>query len=537
MTTVTPISSATINEPETFDEESYKLLRVYAYYRTLLSSILLLLFISQITKNYLGVQASVLFLTTVILYTTTNLFILIYLWVKHFTPRTSQIIGILVIDICALAVLMYASDGNELAYLIVVCIAAGSIFLDNKVSLGLAGFAALVVLTESVVQAESATQLTKNLIFSGTFTVLVLATAHAFNILSNKIRASTLEAKTQAQQAEYLEQLSQLIIERMRTGILVVNKEDEIMLSNHAAKELLELAPDSFNIASISTLKDHLDVWRAYPHTRSPTLAIGSDARSDIRISFAKLDTSHQSDTLIFAEDNRRLSQQAQQLKLASLGRLTASIAHEVRNPLGAISHAAQLLSESKELSTPDQRLSDIIQNHSKRVNGIIENIMQLSRRKHSSPERVNLNEWLQAFVDEYLQSKAGHLSLSLERANIETRVDISQLHQVLSNLCDNGLRYSEMHTGKPEVSLRAGIDSHSELPYIEVIDSGKGIDESDVEQIFEPFFTTESSGSGLGLYICRELCETNQATLEYRRTQDGKSCFVITLAHPDRVF
>jgi two-component system sensor histidine kinase PilS (NtrC family) len=257
----------------------------------------------------------------------------------------------------------------------------------------------------------------------------------------------------------------------------------------------------------------------------------------EIRINFARLQAQENSDTLIFVEDNRIMSQEAQQLKLASLGRLTASIAHEVRNPLGAISHAAQLLSESPDINEADSRLSEIIQSHSRRVNTIIENVLQLSRRKASLPELIDLAEWIPEFVEEYKHTKKAQIAVVLKQTGVKTRVDTSQLQQVLTNLMDNGLRYSEELTGSSTLTLEVGVDSENELPYLHVIDDGPGIPESEVEQVFEPFFTTASTGSGLGLYISRELCEANQASLIYKRTLAGKSCFRLNFAHPERIF
>jgi two-component system sensor histidine kinase PilS (NtrC family) len=229
--------------------------------------------------------------------------------------------------------------------------------------------------------------------------------------------------------------------------------------------------------------------------------------------------------------------QRAQQLKLASLGRLTASIAHEIRNPLGAISHAGQLLAESPNLDAQDQRLSGIIKEHCGRVNGIIENVMSLSRRETSMPEIFELEHWLETFY----QEMTGRLDLASEEVivrkqvddAVHVRMDASQLHQVLWNLCENGLRYGR---SLPRLILRYGIRDDSQRPYLDVIDSGEGIPEDDIEHIFEPFFTTAGQqGTGLGLYLARELCEGNQASLSLLESTSEGCCFRILFAHPER--
>lgn len=519
-----------------------QLLKVYVYYRTLLSSILLLMFSGDIASNVLGSSHPKLFAYTAFTYTATNLAVLLLLWKTRFTPRTEQIIAILLVDIVAIVLLMHASNGMEgsIGYLLLICVAAGSIFLRGTASVALAGLTTILVLSESIYSSYAGYTSERAVFSSGVFGVLLFATAFAFGSLSEKIRRSALEALSQAEHAAYLQRLSQLIIERMRTGIIVVDKDDGAVLINHAAKTLVGLAgskrTEAIELKEMGPLSEHLTIWRNYPHTRSPHLKTHA-AGPEIRVSFAQLAPHPDSDTLIFVEDNRLLSQEAQQLKLASLGRLTASIAHEVRNPLGAISHAAQLLFESPGAATADKRLGEIIQNHSRRVNHIIENVLQLSRRKTATAEPVNLSEWLAGFIHEYQQSKRAEVSLQILNKTIRTRIDPSQLQQVLTNLCDNGLRYSLEKTGHESLSVMAGVDLESEVPYIEVIDDGPGVADENIQQIFEPFFTTQSAGSGLGLYISRELCEANQATLDYKRTKEGKSCFRINLAHPDRIF
>jgi len=238
---------------------------------------------------------------------------------------------------------------------------------------------------------------------------------------------------------------------------------------------------------------------------------------------------------LIFLDDVSMLRQRAQQLKLASLGRLTASIAHEVRNPLGAISHAGQLLSESTSISPDDIRFTKIILDHSQRVNNIIENIMSISRRKQTEPVGIDLRSWLENFIKEFEAGQkldTGAISLHNTVDKINAWMDPGQLHQVLWNIIENGIRYSR---GIPLIELKYSIREETQRPFIDVIDHGPGIQAEIEEQLFEPFFTTNSKGAGLGLYIARELCEANQATLSlHRNTSDG-CCFRINFTHPDK--
>ena len=226
-------------------------------------------------------------------------------------------------------------------------------------------------------------------------------------------------------------------------------------------------------------------------------------------------------------------------MKLASLGRLTASIAHEVRNPLGAISHAGQLLHESVSVSGDDKRMIEIILDHCNRINLIIEDVLDASRHDDTSGKRISINEWLPRFIENY---KATHeacdeIELVLETDDIQVNVITGQLEQVLNNLFDNGLRYSKQQTGVATLEVRAGIETNAgeSQPFVHIIDDGPGIDEEAEVLLFEPFHTTEATGTGLGLYISKELCEANQSQLVFSRTENNKSCFSIYFSHPDR--
>jgi two-component system sensor histidine kinase PilS (NtrC family) len=230
---------------------------------------------------------------------------------------------------------------------------------------------------------------------------------------------------------------------------------------------------------------------------------------------------------LIFLEDSSIMNARVQQSKLASLGRLSASIAHEIRNPVGAMSHAGQLLAESAALSDDEKRLTEIIQTHSERVSHIIDNVLQLSRRESSRPERFPLAPWLEDFAQEFtrtLELQEGELSISNVVDGLEVRMDPSHLRQVLWNLCDNAVKYAS-ETGGILVELQAG----------RALDQGHGVDPTTVDKIFEPFYTDRSGGTGLGLYISRELCELNRATLVYQDREQGGSIFRIVFADPGR--
>jgi two-component system sensor histidine kinase PilS (NtrC family) len=239
---------------------------------------------------------------------------------------------------------------------------------------------------------------------------------------------------------------------------------------------------------------------------------------------------------LVFLEDTSVLAEKVQQSKLASLGRLTASIAHEVRNPVGAMSHAAQLLRESAVMTNTERRLTDIIHTNGLRVSQIIENILQLSRRDTTAPERLQLEQWVSDFADEYCQTQQvarERLLISCAGPPPEVQIDPSHLHQVLWNLCENAFKYACEKDGV--IDLQISRLRGSDRPCLEIGDRGKGISDADAERIFEPFFTGDNGGTGLGLFICRELCECSGANLIYQPRPGGGSVFRITFSDPQR--
>ncbi len=224
---------------------------------------------------------------------------------------------------------------------------------------------------------------------------------------------------------------------------------------------------------------------------------------------------------LVFLEDVGRIREQAQQLKLASLGRLTASIAHEIRNPLSAIGHAGELLREERRGDMQD-RLLRILNDNVGRLDRIVKDVLELGRQNRAEPELLPADEFCTGFLEQFIESE--NLAPAVLELEVRDRCaicfDRSHLHQVLWNLVSNALRHSSQGTGAVRVVLQNGAsDGRVEL---HVIDDGPGIPEAVREQIFEPFFTTHTKGTGLGLFIARELCATNGASLELVATVGG---------------
>jgi len=240
---------------------------------------------------------------------------------------------------------------------------------------------------------------------------------------------------------------------------------------------------------------------------------------------------------LIFLEDSSLIAEKVQQTKLAALGRLSASIAHEIRNPVGALSHAGQLLEESPQAGDYEQRLLDIISTNSKRVSEIVDNVMRLSRREPPNPQSITLIKWIREFSAEFAATvEIPHDRFEIiDVDEIEVQMDPGHLRQICWNLCENAVHYADPVGHEQVITLRCGRLPGNRRPFLEVADRGPGIPDEMREQLFEPFATGRIGGTGLGLFISRELSECNRATLIYEARNGGGSLFRLVFADPKR--
>ena len=451
--------------------------------------------------------------------------------------------GLVILDIGVLLTLMHASGGTQsgLGVLIIISVAGASSFIASRTAGLLAAIAAIAILADQIYsQLEGV--LEPNYTHAGILGATLFATAMLINLLSKRLRETEALATQRGIDLANLSQLNEYVIDHLQSGVIVVDSIDRIHLINKAAARMLGLPSiqihDKRPLMQVSRdLEKQLAVWKSNDSSDSKVFRVSSTAMELIP-NFARLGEDSHSGTLIFIEDSARTAQQAQQMKLASLGRLTASIAHEIRNPLGAISHAEQLLAESDKLSTADKRLTQIIHKHTERVNAIIENVMQLSRRGNAKPELIKLKPWLEHFASEFvmsLQINEEELQINVQADDLIVYFDNTQFHQIVWNLCQNGIRHAQKCETNPKLELIGGRNTITRRPYLDVIDHGPGVSPENIQHIFEPFFTTESHGSGLGLYISRELCEANNAHLSYLPATGKGGCFRIDFAHTEQ--
>lgn len=521
---------------ETFSlggSQAQRLLRLYHLYRLSIGVALVLLISSNMDDKLLELTNGELFRTGSWIYLILNILVVVLLG----NPRhQGQVFILALADALMLSGLFYAAGGppSGIGNLLIASVAISNVLLRGRIGLLIAAVSAIGIIYLTFYLSFSRPAAANYYVQAGLLGVLCFAAAVLVQGLTRLLAVSENLAEQRASDVTNLEELNALILQRMRTGILVLDEQRRVQLANQGALKLLGEQDLSGRVIDACSLElvERLHVWQSNPTLRPKSLKI-LGAGPILQPSFITLKRGEHYQTLVFLEDLSQIAQQAQQLKLAALGRLTAGIAHEIRNPLGAISHAAQLLQESELMPEADRRLTQIIQDQSKRLNLVIENVLQLSRRRPAQPQLLDLNEWLQAFVGEWRERARPNqcLHLQIDDKPLQTRADPLQLAQVLNNLLENGLRYSAQLHELAQVWLTLSEDPNNGLPTLEVLDDGPGVAPEQRQHLFEPFFTTESKGTGLGLYLSRELCESNQARLDYSVRQGG-SCLRITFAH-----
>jgi two-component system, NtrC family, sensor histidine kinase PilS len=448
-------------------------------------------------------------------------------------------------DAIAVGFILYAAGGVEsgLAILLVLPVLALTVLGDHRDGLLIAAVAALAVLVQQVFLGITDAIPNTEYVTAGLFGIVLFVVPLLMWPLATRLRESEALVRRQELDLANMAQLSQYIVQHLRESILVVDGQDRIRLINESAALVLgdeSAYPDALIGEASPRLLYLLESWRhrdadAGPSPASEQTFVAADGARTIRPHFAPLGTSKPPPVLIFLEDTTLLEEKVQQSKLAALGRLSASIAHEIRNPVGAMSHAGQLLAESPSLTDEDRRLTEIIRSNAGRVSDIIDNVQRLSRRERAHRERVSLPGWIEDFHEEFCETMQWPRARLLAGGDdVEARVDPNQLRQIVWNLCENAVKHAIADDPAQVIELRCGRLAGSARPYLEVADRGPGVANDQTERIFEPFFSG-GRGSGLGLFLARELAQSNGATLLFEPRPGGGSIFRVVFADPRR--
>jgi two-component system sensor histidine kinase PilS (NtrC family) len=419
------------------------------------------------------------------------------------------------LDVLAITLLMYASGGmsSGLGVMLLVSLIAAAIVAPRRLQLLYASLATIGLLLQQsywvfLRDAPSSTYLQPALLAMGCF-----AASGITGWLAQRVAANERLALQRGRELAAQTRVSQLVLQDMHDGVLVLDREGRIVQHNPQAQVLLS-AGRLLGLDIEAVEPRFAAHWRAWRSGGAPASGAADLALGGRELGLRLLDSgTEQGYSVLFVEDTTRAREQAQQLKLAALGRLTANIAHEIRNPLAAISHAAELLPEEKR-SEDRERLARIIHDNTQRLERLVSDVLQLNRRDRVAPEPLRLNAWLHEFLAEFVAIEGtAPESFALDaQGDPWVEFDREHLRQVLWNLLSNAMRYVRPGRGAVRVALRA----YGHRVELSVIDNGPGVPESSRGHLFEPFFTTESKGTGLGLYLARELCAANHASLEY---------------------
>ena len=513
-----------------------RLFQIYNGYRTIISVLLIAIWLSPDTRNIVGsldherylLGCGLLFISSALLYGRLGQLI---------RSNDTGLFGVMLADIVATTLIADASSGMLSGFyvLYMITVAAASLLLHKQI-LGtlIAAIAVLALLIDTLWLVSRDIADIGLMIPAGMLGSLLFAVSLLLQTLVRRLETAEAKIDEAEAQVALLQQLNQQIILHMETGIFLVAENRQITPINAAARRLLSIAgPETKRLVNISPeLVVQFEAWRETKFHRPSPFQIKRDAPALIA-NFADLDENFESTVLMFIDDYTPVTQFAQSLKLNSLSQLTASIAHEIRNPLAAISHATQLLNENEMLNAGDQDLCRIVLHNSQRVNEIIESVTEVSRRQPPRFQSLDLPKWLKTFVITYYDQTTLDCEVNLSNAaasSVIVSVDPENLTRILTNLLDNALRHSQEETGAPLARIDIVPDTKGAQCHIDVVDFGHGVPEPNVPRLFEPFFTTSTTGSGLGLYLCKELCEINGAGLMYRPTTHDESCFRVSL-------
>lgn len=515
-------------------EFGWQFLRYYSVVRLILSLLLLLLpyiFSAQDhlhdADTYTSVAISYLIVANLLLFMA---------FVEH--QFRIQALSQPMVDILFIGLLAFSGNQNTAVYIVMMSLVSivGLFLTRHRGGLlyGLFACAAVVLIhhfrTDSVSIADFSEL---SLQIAGILAVTVLA-----NILARRMTDYEVETLEQSQSIYKMHELNNQIIDKMNRGVIVVDTDNSIQHINQTAwyglglpenpiGKPLKLVADDLAYQLEKARQDKNGAGRLDSEEGLPFRATNTGPQLLPR--FISLVEGEK--TLITLDNYSEVMKRAHQLKLASLGQLTANIAHEVKNPLSAVSQATALLSEREQASPEDQELIQIIQRQSRRINEIIENVQKVSKSKPPNREAIVLSRFINQFIKEYKQGLKYEPLITLEDIDEDLMVafDQGQLKQVLSNLFDNGLKFSHINTKEYRLHVTAGQDPISGDLFLDVIDEGTGITLEQKEKIFEPFYTTAHDGTGLGLYISKELCEANQAHLDCIPVAFGGACFRIS--------
>ncbi len=503
-------------------------------YRMLLSVFLITVSMATIHVGSLGSRHPDIFTYTSFSYAFLSLFFIYFVhrgWPRYIIQCRLQILT----DIVIIIILYYASGGRGagLEILLFISISASGILLGGRGALTAASVATIFLILEHFYVIAT------NQRPMGGFTTLgfigggLFVTAFVIYYLSLLLRKTEVEVAQQNIDIQKLSHINKLIVEQLHSGVVVVDPSLQVLLINNSGRDLLDI-PDKLQLPQpLERLlnKTGLEVndLKDMDERKESMLNLPSGKKLFAR--YKPLGNSYENGYIILFDDYSQMETEQRNEKFISMGRLSASIAHEIRNPLGAISHAGQLLAESPTLLKNDSRLVEIIENQSNRIDQIVKTVLELGQGNAQNLQEIPIFVWMEKLIGSFINEKGlprSSINLSGDRT-ITACGDPEQLQHVILNLLSNSLNYADT-TKNPFIAVKIELDESMCKTSVSITDNGPGIAENIQDRIFEPFFTTSATGNGLGLYIARNICLGNNGQLDYINSKNGHGAFMITL-------
>ncbi len=445
------------------------------------------------------------------------------------------------VDLAVLTTLVHFSGGVKggLGALMIAAVAAGSVLATRKLAAFFAAAATLLLIGQAGFQYSVSDGLNTQIGQAGLLGAACFLTALSVNWLASRLQAQEELAHRRGEDVRNQLAVTQRVIAESQQGVLVVSAQGGVRTMNRAARMMLGVEEsrvigqdDQLHMRNLlgrewPALVDRFQQWQRAARERPDEMELSASVTranpenaSRVRVRMMAALDQPGADAVILVENLHELEQRAQQLKLASMGRLSASIAHEIRNPLGAIRHANSLLAEQLE-SAPLARLARIVEDNTVRINRVIEDVLSISRGGPAVVEAIDMESFLDGFIREFVaqaSAERDRIAVVIE-TDAPMSFDSNQLRQVLVNLVGNALRYASQEPGAVKIGWRKLTSGRLELS---IADDGPGLGPDAVAYAFEPFFTTESRGTGLGLYLARELSALNAASIRYQKLRAG---------------
>ena len=504
----------------------YRLGVWYASYRLFIGCCLLLVYLLTYEQLFSNYQYPVLYRSVLIGFIFISAFQLLSL--KHVRKRIPlQLTLLFIIDVISLSLLTFATDGPnlQLSLLFVITIFAACVLVDKQKALIITLIAVITLVYQHFIGTLFSISSLNTIGNSAVLAFLFFVVYGSGQIAVRRFQVLENLNFYQSQELDQLQNINRYILEQIQTGYLVLDQNCHVVLSNPEACHLLGIAP-MYRYETHPLYKTQPDLFELMKFEELPdgdTFQFQSQqSRFHIHVRVQKLNVPHQTLTLLVLLDAQKINQHVQQLKLAALGQLSASIAHEIRNPLAAIVQANDLFLDSD----PSQQklLHSMIAKQSVRIDRIVQDTLNMVKNKETRPILIPLKHFMPQLIQDDLSDIQDKIQLNM-REPVAIHFDEGQLRQVLINLVRNAIRHNDPST--PHIELN--IYTYQKYIHIDVRDFGLGVAEHDRSALFQPFFSTEITGTGLGLYLAHSFCEANQAQLTYVEQKEQGACFRVS--------